>query len=362
MVGRFFGHYSVRDLLCYCFPSPEVENRIIERLPAKHCHLFGMGREALYTALLHRKRKSQARHIIIPGWGCPIVLATIRTAGFIPLLLDISSHSLHFDVQEIITVAQQYDVDSVVLISENGIPYSSEEIELIQNAGIAVIADHAVAWQNVNPTQPCLSDYEIFSGGFSKPICGLGLRVLTSTKPIEIPERLGIHASPTDIIKMLAHLLLQNRSLYFFLQYLLPVELEKEFSGEMHEHSLRSTAVVSNSFDRYNRTAEKRKEMQDSIRKILLQKASEAPLVHHPKPLHTKVIFESALLKRSLTRSIEFHKQYKYDLLQDPRAKKINSNYENITSIREKYVSLTLNHVAVKLQDRFLRAFEQALV
>lgn len=361
MYGRFLGHYNLKDIITYILPNRDPVSEIKEYLLKKKAYFFSLGREALYVALLHRRSFSKKRYVAIPGWGCPIVLATISRAGFKPLVLDISTESLHINVNELVELANYYDIDSVMLVAENGIPYNSNEINIIKKNDISVIADYAIGWQNLNVAEEHTSDFEMFSGGFSKPISGLGLGILTTDYDIQVPAKLPGRQASFSLILMLIHIMLQKRWFYSLVKTYVPQDLQKEYDGKIHDYTKRSASVVVNSLIRRNKTREDWQKLQNRIRNVLQEKKSQAPLIHRNDCLQTKIIFEHKLLKSCDKPSIEFHKQYPYNLLDDARCVKINSDYENIRRLRKDFISIAINDTVINNQNNFLESFNNSI-
>ena len=153
----------------------------------------------------------------------------------------------------------------------------------------------------------------------------------------------------------------QEKWTYNLLKSYISQDLEKEFDGKIHNYSKRSASIVINSLKRLNRLRKDWKKLQDEIRRILLEKRSQAPLIYKNNCLHTKIIFESKILKPTNKSSIEFHKQYKYNSLDDTRCMKINSNYENIRKLRRDFISMSINHTVIDNRNNFLEVFNNEI-
>ena len=361
MFNRLVGNYNLIDFLSFIFPKQNAFEELTHYLPKKNVSFFNMGRDALYYTLLHQKTSSNKRHVIIPSWGCPIILATVHKAGFIPLLLDISAKTLKLNIDNIIEINKQYDINCVILVAENGITYTKQELQLLKNAELTIIADYAIAWQNITEATSSLSDFDIYSGGFSKPVSGLALGILTTNQTINVPKLKKEELPITEICKIFIHFVLQNRSLYRFFHSLIPKDIQTDFHISLHSPSKASASLVSNSLKRILQTKHLWFDIQKKIQLLLSEKKSQAPIINIPDILHTKIIFEKELLYSTKSSHIEYHNQYSYNLLSDQRGTKINSDYENTKYIQENFISFTINHTVIKHQNEFLTYFKHEL-
>ena len=362
MFGRFVGHYDFNDIISYLKPDNELVSSIKKYLPDKNIYFFNFCRDALFSALLHRLTLSDKKHIVIPSWGCPIITAVIHKAKFKPLLLDVDPRTLHMNIEEIIYVSNIYDIDSVVLVAENGVPYSKHEISKLKQHGITIISDYALSWQNFNKNHAPVSDYEIFSGGFSKPVSGLGLGVLSTLYEVNDRFTPMRKIEIGKILLLISHLFLQNLFLYKLLSKIIPDDLQKNFGCELAEPSINSMAVILNSLKRIETIKDNWFILQDNIFNILLKFDSKSPSLKYNKFLQTKILIEKSILENWHGKhEIEYHKQYQYDLLEDERTVKIDSDYEGQKLIKKNYFSLSINKSVIDHQQLFIENLQKGV-
>lgn len=362
MFSRLLGYYTIRDVWAFLRPSPVSAVDLAPFLPDRLCQVFGAGREALFAALQHvaERGRDRGRRVLVPAWGCPIVLATVHRAGLVPVLVDVRPESLHFDPDAVEQATAREPTAAAILVAENGIPYSGEEVQRLRQGGMAFIADLAVAWPNVDAARAIDADYEILSGGFSKPVSGLGLGVLATALNLPTPTRLPPAARPGDVVRLLAHLVCQQPRWYGLLRGFVPAGLDAEYDGVLREASPRSLSVALNSLRRQWPLRPRMMELQAEIRALLQVRGSHCAFVRRPDVLHTKVLCEQRLF-RSARGAIELHQQYAYDLLADPRAARLDSDYPGVRAIRTEYVSFTINAAALQCRGDFLRALQAVL-
>ena len=354
MFGRFIGNYSFSHLI-YFFVSPNRENlekEIISFLPKKDRHyFFSLAREAMYVALKDIKAKTTKKSIAIPGWGCPIVLAAVDAAGFNPVLVDIDPVSLKMNKKQ---VGEITDLAGVILIAENGIPYTNQEIKDYQKLNISVVHDYAIAWQNMNNYD--VADYIVVSGGFSKPVSGLGFGALSTNNNIDVPVlKENNNSFVADSIKVFAHLLFQIPIMYKLLSRIVPKDHQAHYKGSLHKPSQRSLAIVWDSLLLRKKSKQKWLKLQKQIRDIF-----KIDSLHIPDNVMINKVLLDYDQQKNVT-DIEVHTQYPYNLLDDLRASTLESGYPGITKIRENFRSITINQLAAENINNFLKQLQHSI-
>lgn len=363
--NRIIGWYRLDDIITYLYPSKNIAEEIESLVPGKKLYFFPSGREALYTYLLERrKRNGKGRspvYIAIPSWGCPILAATIFLAGYVPLLIDLSPDSPKLDIDMLRYAASVYDIDSVVLVAENGLIYSRDEIESVQKLGLNVVNDLCLAWQNFSCFDTSQNTHEIFSGGFSKPVSGVGFGLLrTEMIAGGLGRGLVRKASPVDVARIFAHVLLEQFSAHRILSESIKPLVDAQFIPNPASGSINSAAVVLESYRRRLRTRRLWLGIQQEIQKILRGKGFVFNQFVDGIVLN-KILIHKELVKRECGQ-IEYHNQYRYDLLKDERCLTLDSSYENTYTVRKMYISLTLNYKVANNASRFIESLQGDLV
>ena len=358
MFTKFVGHYSLKDIVAYLFHGNNSLDFIRHHLPQKPIYFYNSGRAALYDILLQRKQKSTKKHIIIPGYGCPIVLAVTHYAGFTPLVLDVSPHSLKMDVNEIIENSRKHDVDSVILIAENGILYEESELQQLKKEGLFLIADHCLSWQNLDRINTNLTDAEIFSGGFNKPISGLGFGAMTTNEEMEkFHSKKSIYL--LKLLKTMAFIVIQNPAIYPLFKSEMKKDPDSVFDGKIGLLSLNSAAIVKNSLIKSEQYKQHWLDLQSQLKSIFEKREISSLVVSFPNYLQGRVLFQKKILKAKNYYGIHYHQQYKYDILSDERTKTIESDYEGIQRLKSDYLAMSLNKNSIENKEKFIEAFQR---
>ena len=360
MYSRSLAYYSIYDIYSYVFPPEKLEISIEKCLPDKYIYFFNYGRDALYKLLLKRRKYTNKRYILIPGWGCPVILESVKLAGFIPILLDISPFSLKMNIEEIVYLNNRYDVDSVIIVAENGILYAKDEIKILKSEGLYIIADYCIAWQNLEKADTTLSDAEVFSGGFAKPISGVHLGIISTHNKIEGLDNLTYRINLFDLIKIVIHLALQNRIIYYFIKDIIDNYLINRIEHcniNINTGTRNCGAVAIKSMNRLKNMKSEWVILQNDIISILNEHSLKSPVLQHSKYLQSKILFEDNLKSNKYGYKIHYHKQNRIDLLSDLGSKKIDSDYENIKNIKDNYISMSINLNSIKNSKNFIDAF-----
>lgn len=363
MFGRFVGHYEWADVVFALSTQRGAADALCAaiRAPQRHVRLFSRGREALHTAMLEWKRVHGGGLVATPAWGCPIVIAAIEKAGHTPLLIDVSPQTLRVDARQILDQHIKTPLVGALLVAENGAPWNDDAVAPLRDAGVPILLDYALAWGAALDADMPDADFHIFSGGFSKPISGLGLGVLVSRAPVDVPVCAPAPRTWTKSILVFAHLLLQSPSLYGLLRPLVPKDLEAEYDSQSRAPADASCAVVLRSLERWRRRREAHQALLSEMRDMLSRAGCDSPLIDAPDAPLVKVLLEERAVTARRSREIEYHRQYTYDLRRDSRVKLIDSDYEGVRAIRDRYVSIAINPSVIARRDKFLAALRRDL-
>lgn len=124
----------------------EFENKIKAYLGAKHCFFVSSGRAALFIILKILRNNSTNRNVIIPGYTCYTVAATVAKAGLQVMPCDLSMATFDFDKKKLSNI----DMDDTLCIIPThlfGLPSSIDEIRnIVKRHNIPVIEDAAQAF------------------------------------------------------------------------------------------------------------------------------------------------------------------------------------------------------------------------
>jgi dTDP-4-amino-4,6-dideoxygalactose transaminase len=124
----------------------EFQEDIRSYLNVKHSFLISSGRAALFIILKILQKGMKKKEVIVPGYTCFTVGASIARAGLRILPCDLSVETFGFDLKSL----KQMKCDNVLCILPThlfGLPANLADIrKLFQGEGIAVIEDAAQAF------------------------------------------------------------------------------------------------------------------------------------------------------------------------------------------------------------------------
>lgn len=364
MFGRFVGHYELADAFVALSAGEAARQALCRQIGAAHgrLRLFARGRDALYAAMLDWKARRGSGMVAAPAWGCPIVTAVIAKAGHTPLLIDVAPHTLHMEVAQVCAAHAATPLIGAVLVAENGAGWDAAELAPLRVAGIPVLLDYALAWGAALGSGLPEAEFCILSGGFSKPISGLGLGVLLSRDEVTAPPLAAAPSTLAKALLTLPHRLLQTPTLYRCLRPIVPADLESQYDGVCRAAAPASCAMALRSIERWRRGAADRLALLARVRGLLLAAGRASPLLHCPSATAwSKALFEARGLPGRRHGQIEYHHQYPYDLRSDPRVRLLDCDYEGVRAIRERHVSFAINASVIQRSDAFLAALQRDL-
>ncbi|PCJ78472.1 MAG: hypothetical protein COA57_16155, partial [Flavobacteriales bacterium] len=199
---------------------------------------------------------------------------------------------------------------------------------------------------------------EIFSGGFNKPISGLGFGAMTTNEEMKkFHSKKSIHL--LKLLKTMAFIVIQNPSIYPLFKSEMKKDPDSVFDGKIGLLSLNSAAMVKNSLIKSEQYKQHWHDLQHELKVILEEKGIASPVVAQPDYLQGRVLFQKKILKQKNNYGIHYHQQYKYDILSDERTKTIESDYEGIQRLKSDYLAMSLNKNSIENKEKFIEAFQR---
>jgi dTDP-4-amino-4,6-dideoxygalactose transaminase len=181
------------------------------------CHWVNSGTAALALALQNavaRRPDILRPEVIIPGYGCPDLVAACLFAQCTPVALDTATDAPGLNIQALAHAINKNTL-AVVAVNFLGIADDLAAIkQCIDNSGetVALIEDNAQWFPETPSVTPfTVADYRVFSFGKGKPLSLLGGGLLLSEQPLEIT---AAPAAPSNDRKQAAKIALYNRVLW----------------------------------------------------------------------------------------------------------------------------------------------------
>lgn len=349
MYNRLVGHYSLSSLKSYLFPLKNPEQAFCDFLSINTaaCSFHGNARNALYQLIQALYLNNSIKKVALPLWTCSILSQTLsKIKGVEVIYFDVNAKDLKISIDEVIAS----DVDAIILIAENGMLYSKEDLQRLKNSGKTIIYDLCLALRNFKIEGLNLVDFIIFSGGFSKPISALELGVLVSNKNIEVNKSSSENkVSLNKIILLFAHIIFQNRLFYRLIHKMLPKNSSEEFTYQT-SYSKRSLSLFVHHLKNHHKNAKKWSVFYQKMDALLKVKQVEFDL----KSMPTKVLVPDN--KIASYDYIEFHQQFSW--LNTVNLKK----YPKTRNIVENYQSISVNYTAVNNGDDFMEKLKKSLL
>jgi dTDP-4-amino-4,6-dideoxygalactose transaminase len=114
-------------------------------LKVKHLFPVSSGRAALYAIL--KASLEPGSKVVLPGYTCYTVVASVIRAGMVPVLSDSQETDLGFNPSKLqVTLMEHPDVKAIVVCHLFGIAVDIDEIQRIAGPGIMIIDDAAQAY------------------------------------------------------------------------------------------------------------------------------------------------------------------------------------------------------------------------
>lgn len=135
---------------------------------------YGSGTSALAAAIVAALECRPGRvEVILPGYGCPALVAAVLHAGGQPVLVDLEPNSPHISFREL---EQRIGTSTAAVVAVNflGIPERLEALAAIaHSSGALLIEDSAQAFPP-SGLERSAADFAILSFGRGKPVSLLG--------------------------------------------------------------------------------------------------------------------------------------------------------------------------------------------
>lgn len=197
--------------------TPPVGNRIslskiqtdlkqLPGIPGYHPVLTDSGTSALALAISLAKQKQphiQTPEIIIPGYGCPDLVAASIYAGMKPIVIDTNPDTPFFDINQLEEALNQ-NTAAIIAVNFLGIAENSRAIQSVLNhhQHPAILIEDNAQWlpEENTPLYPC-STYSIISFGRGKPASLLGggaLLCKDKKDPLNAKQLISHHLQPTN--------------------------------------------------------------------------------------------------------------------------------------------------------------------
>ncbi len=306
--SRLVGHYSFRQLMKYVFYQKSDINSLLEIMPSrKYYSLYSQGRHALFHILKNLIQQQDIRTIAVPAWCCSIVHAVIESLPLEKILLDIRPNDLKIDLDYFTMVSKHKKIDCILLICENGNLYNQAEIDFFKSKNIVTLLDYSLAARNLSAIDSLDADFELYSGGFSKPVSSFGLGIAMSNKyPLSKVEITNDFAFKT-FMKVIIHIACQSKLIYALLRNFLPRDDSSQYnSHEDIRSSYRSISAFLFALQCFNLQKSTFVAFQDYLHKQLIAKGIPSTLDHANGALLTKVLVS----KEIQLKHVEMHLQY----------------------------------------------------
>ena len=194
----------------------QFQTALEQYLGVRACFLASSGRAALYLLLQSLSTSRPARSVVLlPAYTCPALVKVLLDAGLRPCPIDISPHTLAFDMEQLLSHLNE-QVLAVICVHPFGIPQAIEEVTaLAYAAGAVVIEDAAQAMGARWRGKPVgtLGDFGLFSLGPGKPLSvgGGGVLCTNDEKQAQVLEQVWRQLPPAtgrQSVMALARLLL----------------------------------------------------------------------------------------------------------------------------------------------------------
>jgi len=200
--------------------NSDLNKQICNYLGVKQCILANSGRSLLTLLLqeLHKKDNKQRDEVLIPGYTCYSVAASIARAGLKISTYDIEPETFHPDIE---SVRKNINGKTLAILSQHlfGMPTPIDELHNLAHINhIIHIEDAAQGLGGMHSGKALgtTGDYGLFSFGRGKPLplgcggaligsdkammekintgdCGNGYKQLTITACIQVLSRPGIY-------------------------------------------------------------------------------------------------------------------------------------------------------------------------
>jgi dTDP-4-amino-4,6-dideoxygalactose transaminase len=170
------------------WPSATEWDFLSRLFPGKQAFPVGSGSAGLRLALEAMKACSERREVILPGYTCPSVLATVINAGLIPVLCDLAPNSFQLSLSDLKRKTGPRTL-AVIVVHLYGLPdriASIREITDLQNAWVVEDAAQALgsAIDGSGRFQTGdLGDLAVFSFGQGKPFSLLSGGAVIANNP-----------------------------------------------------------------------------------------------------------------------------------------------------------------------------------
>lgn len=137
-------------------------------------YFYGSGTSALAAAITAALKCRPGRvEVILPGYGCPALVAAVLQSGGQPVLVDLEPSSPHVSLRELEQLISP-STAAVVAVNFLGIPERLEALAAIAHRnGALLIEDSAQAFPPSGLEQSA-ADFAILSFGRGKPVSLLG--------------------------------------------------------------------------------------------------------------------------------------------------------------------------------------------
>jgi len=352
--NRVIGYYGIERA------TAESAEEITSFLPDQPFLEFRGARHGLYYYLQELKNYTSFRNIICPGWCCSILPITIVAAGFRPIFLDISPETLHLDIHDVEKCASQFDIAAIILVAENGITYTENDIDRIKNLNIKVVLDYALAWQYGVNNLPHRGDAEIYSAGFSKPVSSINYGILSSREPCLKHRPYPSLRSSSNIVRssiyIIAHKILQKPELGKLTSIALPNDKQEKYTYDNSPPLPKARDLATNSLIYWKRNLDEYLRFIQDIYSVMLKcKVQTTQDQTFEYPLSKVLVFPS---RRPKNINLEFHKQYKAYQENLELGVKFG-NHHGIESIIDSGYSFSVGLKAFLNRDRFLNGLEK---
>ncbi len=306
--SRLVGHYTIRHLMKYIFYQKSDVVELLQNMPARKNYAFySQGRHALFYILKGLIEQQNITTIGVPVWCCSIVHSVIDALPIKKVLLDVNPENLKIDIGYFDKVALQSNVDCVLLICENGNLYQQEEIDFFKTQNIITILDCSLAARNLEAIEGLDADFEIYSGGFSKPVSSFELGIAMSNKyPVRQVEMIQKFAFNT-FFKVIIHMACQSQIIYSVLMRFLPRDDSSYYSeSEEVRASYRSISVFLMALQHLNQHKNQFVLFQKKMHEYLISNSIISTLDSANGTLLSKVLVP----KEFKVKNMEMHKQY----------------------------------------------------
>ncbi len=165
----------------------KLTNDVKKYFNVKYCFFVNSGRSALALILLSLMKKDKRRELIMPGYTCFSVPASIKRAGLKIRLIDFSNDSFEYNFK-LLEKAINPETLAVILVYPFGLSVNVTRIKrLAETRNIYFIEDAAQAMglKINNQYAGCIGDVGFFSLGKGKPVTSIkGGIIVTNNETI----------------------------------------------------------------------------------------------------------------------------------------------------------------------------------